>query len=311
MQIAHGDKILFPESKITKRDLIGYYEKIADWMLPFLKGRPLTMHRFPDGISKEGFYQKNASEYFPDWIKTESIQKEGGWVNHVVCENQNTITYLAGLGTITFHVALSKIDKLDYPDKLIFDLDPPDDDFALTVKGAKKLRIFLEKVLGLSTYVMLTGSRGLHVTVPLCRAENFDEVRDFAKKAAGYLADQNPDGFTTAIRKGKRGGRLFFDYLRNSYAQTAVCPYSVRAFEGAPVATPIDWEELDDPAINSRSFNIHTIFDRLRDKGNPWKNFDKDAVMISNAKKKLEKLIGGTLGVEIASFILTSFFEAI
>jgi len=285
----YSDKIYFPVSGITKGDLIGYYEEIADYMLPYLQDRPLTLHRFPNGIGKEGFYQKNASDYFPDWIKTEKIKKKGGWVNHVICNDKATLRYLAAQGTITFHVTLSKTDKLNYPDKLIFDLDPSIQNFESVINGAQILRRLLEEELKLSTYVMLTGSDGLHLAVPLMRVENFDEVRDFAKRVAGYLAELYPEDFTIEMRKDQRKGRLFLDYLRNSYAQTAVCPFSVRAFENAPVAVPISWDELAQMR-NSRAYTIHTIFDRLREKPNPWKDFCQNAKILSNAKKKLEIL---------------------
>lgn len=298
---SHSDKILFPASGITKGDLIRYYDKIANDMLPYLKGRPLTMHRFPDGILDEGFYQKNASDYFPNWIKTSKVKKEGGWVNYVICDNKETLVYLVAQGTITFHVTLSKTDKLDYPDKLIFDLDPSENNFKSVVKVAQILRRLLEKELELSTYVMLTGSDGLHLVIPLARAENFDEVRSFAKKVAGYLAAQYPKDITIEMRKNKRKGRLFLDYLRNSYAQTGVSPFSVRALEGAPVAVPIGWEELENGIPNSQAYNIHTIFDRLKEKVNPWKDFGKNAKILSDAKKKLEKLPAAQVKADTSS----------
>lgn len=291
MEVSHKDKVLFPKSGITKNELVHYYEQIADYMLPYLKDRPLTMHRFPDGIAKKGFYQKNASGYFPDWIKTIKIKKKGGWVNHVICDTKETLVYLAAQGVITFHVTLSKVDRLDYPDKLIFDLDPPDNRFAPVVKGAMKLRHLLEKDLHLSTFVMLTGSKGLHLVVPLCRTENFDEVRDFAKKAVDFLSNKYPEQFTTAMRKDQRQGKLFLDYLRNSYAQTGVCPFSIRAMRGAPVATPIDWKELENGIPSSQAYDINTIFERLKQKVNPWKDFSKHAKILSGAQKELEKLM--------------------
>ena len=300
MEVSHKDKILFPESGITKGELVSYYEQIADHMLPFLKDRPLTIHRFPSGIDKEGFYQKNASSYFPEWIKTEKIKKKGGWVNHVICNSKETLAYLAAQGTITFHVTLSKIDKLDYPDKLIFDLDPSDGNFKSVVNGAQILRRLLEDELELISYVMLTGSDGVHLVIPLMRVENFDEVRDFAKKVAGHLVQKYPKDFTIEMRKDQRKGRLFLDYLRNSYAQTGVCPLSVRAINGAPVAVPIGWDELSE-IPDSRAYDIHTVFDRLKEKPNPWKDFGRNAKILSDAKKKLEMLIAVTTDADTSS----------
>ena len=287
----YSDKVLFPKSGITKGDLVHYYENIADYILPYLEDRPLTMLRFPNGITKEGFFQKNASGYFPEWINKAKVKKKGGWVNYVICNNKETLVYLANQGTITFHVTLSKLDKLDYPDKLIFDLDPSAHNFKSVRKGAHVLRNLLVEELGLSVYIMLTGSEGLHLVVPLMRIENFDEVRGFAKKVVTYMAERYPKDFTIAIRKDKRKGRLFLDYLRNSYAQTAVCPYSVRALQQAPVAMPIAWEELD-KLTHSQAFNIHTVGHRLTQYVDPWKDFTKNAKILSDAKKRMELLIG-------------------
>lgn len=299
-ELPKSNKILYPASGITKGDLIHYYREIAAYMLPYLQDRPLTMHRFPNGIAKAGFFQKNASNYFPGWIKTERIRKKNGWVNHVICNNQETLEYLAAQGTITFHITLSRIDKLNYPDRLIFDLDPPDENFKLVRFGAEILRHLLERELELSTYVMLTGSDGIHLVIPLMRVENFDEVRDFAKNVARYLVGKYPDDLTIEMRKDQRKGRLFLDYLRNSYGQTAVCPYSLRAIEEAPVAVPISWDELTHTS-DSRAYTIHTIFDRLKENPNPWNNFTKNTKILSDARRKLKHLMEAELEGDTSS----------
>jgi bifunctional non-homologous end joining protein LigD len=291
VELTHRDKVLFPDSAITKGNLIDYYEKIAEHMIPFLKDRPLTMHRFPAGITKEGFFQKNASSYFPDWIKTALIKKKNGWVNHVICNTTETLLYLVNQGTITFHTALSRVDKLEFPDRLIFDLDPPNDNFDVVVEGARTIREILEKKLGMATFPMATGSKGLHVVIPLNCTENFNEVHDFAKKVATYVCYNHPEKYTTAMQKNQRKGRLFLDYMRNSYAHTGVCPFSVRAIEGAPVATPLHWDELDSNTMNARTYTIHNIFQRLEEIENPWKLFEKQRKSINVAKVHLEKLL--------------------
>lgn len=287
-----SEKTLFPISGITKGQLIEYYEAIAAYMLPYLEDRPLTLQRFPDGIEKKGFFQKNASDYFPHWIKTRKIKKEGGWVNHVICDCEETLLYLVGQGTITFHITLSTLDKLDYPDKMIYDLDPPNGSFGQVTESAQILRSLLENELGLTTYPMLTGSSGIHLVVPLDRSANFDSVRAFAKNISWYLAKENPEKFTAEMRKDQRKGRVFLDYLRNSYAQTAVCPFSVRAFENAPVAVPISWDELRNGLQSARAYTINSVLDRLKQLSDPWEDFAKNAYSLSNAKSKLEKLSG-------------------
>jgi len=291
IKFTHTDKILFPKSGILKNDLITYYEKIADYLLPYLKNHPLTMQRFPNGIIEEGFFQKNAPQYFPDWIETEEIRKVGGWVNQVICDTKETLLYLVNQYVVTFHISLSTIDNIEYPDKLIFDLDPPKEDFSLAIEGAKALRKVLENDLGFTSFLMTTGSKGLHVIVPLVQKEDFNEVHAFVKSISNYIAAQNPTKFTTAIRKNKREGRLYIDYLRNSYGQTSVAPYSVRAIEKAPVATPIFWSELDDKKLNAQLWNIQNIFSRLELIENPWKDFATSGQSIQNAKKKFGVLV--------------------
>ena len=288
--LTHKDKILFPKSGITKQQVFHYYETIANAMLPFLKDRPLTMQRFPKGIGEEGFFQKNAPDYFPEWIPTVKVKKTDGWVNHVVCNSKDTLLYLVNQYVLTFHVALSKIVKIDYPDKLIFDIDPPTGKFKLAVKAAKALRFLLEEKLLLKAYVMTSGSEGLHVAVPLKADYPFDVVHNFAKQIANHICNNNPTEFTTAIRKDKRKGRLYIDFLRNSYAQTSVVPFSIRALEHAPVATPLHWDELDSKTLNAQYYTIDNIFKRLEKSDNPWQGFEKNAKDISTAIKTIEML---------------------
>ncbi len=272
IELTNQDKILFPRSGITKGELIEYYQKIAPYMLPYMKDRAITMHRFPDGITHEGFYQKDISDYFPDWIQSAKIRKEGGYNHYVVCNDAATLVYLANQACITPHIWLSRINKLDYPDKMIFDLDPGKDDFSIVRKAAFAIRDELDE-LGLKSFVMTTGSRGLHVIVPLKSTQNFDTVRAFARNVADRVAAQNPKLFTTEVRLNKRRGRLFIDSTRNAFAQTTVAPYAVRAHDGAPVAMPISWDELKKPSLHAQSFTIKNIFKRLEKNKNPWPGF--------------------------------------
>jgi len=292
IEVANLDKVMFPDEGITQGDLMEYYRRVAETMLPYLKGRPLTMQRFPDGIGDEGFYQKEAPDYFPDWIRRVSIEvkEEGQEQPQVICENVATLVYLVDQGCITPHVWLSRADKLTHPDRLIFDLDPPDDDFELVRSAAQSLREMLEGV-GLLPFVMTTGSRGLHVVVPLDRSTDFDTVRSFAKNLAGVLAEREADRLTTKVRKDKRGNRLFLDYLRNSYGQNTVAPYAVRAKPGAPVATPLDWDELSDSNLHSQTYTLQNIFRRLGQKEDPWKGMMRHARSLSEPRRRLDNLI--------------------
>ena len=191
VKITRPGKVLFPEDGITKGDLIEYYRRIARWMLPHLRGRPLMMERNPDGIDKPGFLQKAAARHYPDWIEKMTVGKVGGTVKHVICQNSSTLVYLANQACITPHIWLSRVDSLEYPDQMIFDLDPAGDDFAHTKAIAQSLKRFLDE-LGLPAYVKATGSRGLHVAVPLNRRDNFTSVRTFARELAEVLVSKDP-----------------------------------------------------------------------------------------------------------------------
>ena len=277
VEITNANTIWFKQPKITKGEIVEYYNNIASHMLPYTKNRPLTMQRFPEGIHKEGFYHKNAPAYFPTWIERIPIKKaEDGIVNYVVANNRATLVYIANQGCITPHLFLSTVKNLKFPDQIIFDLDPPGDNFDIVRKTALDLHDLLIE-LGLVPFLKTTGSRGLHVIVPIKPTENFDTVRDFAFKIAQQMVDQNPKHRTLEIRKEKRCGRLFIDVMRNAFGQTAVAPYAVRARQGAPVATPLHWDELKDKKIRSDFYNIRTIFKRLDKIDDPWRDIKKSA----------------------------------
>ncbi|MBU6996273.1 MAG: ATP-dependent DNA ligase [Theionarchaea archaeon] len=272
---SNEDKVFFPESRITKGDLVHYYRDIAPIMLPHVQDRPVTMHRFPDGIEGEGFYQKEVPEYFPQWVDRVRIsKKEGGENQQAVCNNAATLVYLADQACITPHIWLSRTDRLNHPDKLVFDLDPPPDAFELVRKAAYGLKDVLKEI-GLTPFVMTTGSRGVHVVAPLDRSQEFDTVRTFAENLADSLFQEDPQNLTTEQRKAKRGSRVFLDIMRNSYAQTSVAPYAVRAKPGAPVATPLEWRELED--VTSQSYTITTVLERMSQKSDPWKSLYSEA----------------------------------
>lgn len=282
--VSNLDKVFFPQSKITKGDLITYYSKISSKMLPLIKDRPLSLHRFPNGIKGDGFFQKNFSEYFPNWLGKVAIPTKGNKkMEMVICNNKATLLYLANQAVVTFHPWLSKKKKLDFPDRMIFDLDPSSKDFSIVIDGAKTLKKILES-LHLEPFLMTTGSRGLHVVVPLKPTAEFDEVRSFAKQIAQLMVKEEPSKYTIEQRKNKRGKKVFIDYLRNGYGQTAVAPYSVRTIEGAPIAAPISWKELT-AQLHSQKYNIKNIFRR---KSCPWSSISQSAAPLKKAHGKLE-----------------------
>ncbi|MEQ9123830.1 MAG: non-homologous end-joining DNA ligase, partial [Alphaproteobacteria bacterium] len=233
VELSRQDKVLFPESGVTKGDLVDYYRRVARRALPYWRDRALTMQRFPDGVAQSGFYAKEAPEYFPDWIERVTLPKEeGGETTYVMANNAETLVYLANQACVTPHLALARQDRPRHPDRLILDLDPSDDDFGKVQEAAAETKRLLD-ALDLSSFVMTTGSRGLHVVLPLDRSGDFDAARGFARDLADRLADRRPDLLTTEMRKQARGDRVFVDYLRNAYGQTAVAPYAGRAWAEA------------------------------------------------------------------------------
>ncbi|MGB7843647.1 MAG: non-homologous end-joining DNA ligase [Salinimicrobium sp.] len=264
VEITHPDKIIFPKKQITKGQMAKYYYRISDYMLPFLKDRPLTLQRFPSGIEEPGFYQKNVSEYFPDFINTVEIETEDGTNTQIICNDKQSLMYLVNQGTISFHIWSSRIDKIREPDKVIFDLDPSEEDFEKIREAAKVIRNYLRKQKK-EPELMTTGQNGLHLYYSIRRGKDFEEIKKEARKVAEEVTKLRPDLLTTKIRKDQRQGKIFVDYLRNAYAQTAVCPFSLRPNEEAGIATPLQWEELSN--LESASYyTIENIFRRLGQK---------------------------------------------
>lgn len=296
IELSRPDKVLFPDDGLTKADLVAHYRAVARRALPELRGRPVMMERHPDGIGGRPLMQKNAPDYFPDWVPLAEVAKEGGTVTHVVCEDAATLAYLATQASITPHRWLARADKPDHPDRLIFDLDPSDAPGSSGPgAGFEDVRWTAYRVcelldeLGLPARLMTTGSRGLHIIVALDRSEDFDTVRAFARDAAEVLVARHPDRLTTEARKEDRGARVYLDTLRNGYAQTAVAPYAVRAKPGAPVATPITADELDDPELRADRWTLTTIGDRLAE-DNPWPAGAFRGRSLRTARKRLAKL---------------------
>jgi bifunctional non-homologous end joining protein LigD len=285
IEISHPDRVLFPRDGITKRQLCDYYARVAPVMLPHVYGRIVSMHRFPEGLDGERFFQKNVSSSWPEWIRTVKVHKEGGELTQVVIDQAATLVYLAEQACITPHVWLSRADTRERPDRLILDLDPSG---AAGFEGvrwaARAVRELFEQV-ELVPFVMTTGSRGLHVVAPLTTEAEFDEVHGIARGLASLLAERHPERLTVEQRKAKRGDRIFLDYLRNGYAQTAVAAYAVRAREGAPVATPIDWREVG--SVEARTYRLGNLFRRLAQREDPWQEIGASARPIEKAAAHL------------------------
>ncbi len=285
--VSNADKVLFPDDGITKGALAEYYRQVAPSMLRHVLDRPIAAERYPDGIGGERIFQKNVPDHFPDWVRRVDVPKmEGGTTTHAVCDERADLVFLAGQACVTPHPWLARADELDVPDRVIFDLDPAGNDPALLRFAARCVRDTLAD-LGLVPFLMSTGSKGFHVVSPLRRDHGFDAVRGMAQEAATLLARREPERLTVEQRKDRRGGRIFLDYLRNAYAQTAVAPYAVRARPTAPVATPLFWDELDDTEPDT--FTITGVLDRVRKTGDPWSNLANRARSIDHARRRLAR----------------------
>ena len=268
------DKVLFPGDGRTKADVIAYYRDVAGLMLPHLENRCLTLERYPDGIDEPGFYQQNYADHFPDYVTRRPLPTADGddTVDHIVVDEPAALVYLADQGTITFHGWLARADAPRHPDRLVFDLDPADDDFRVVVDAARLVREVLE-LSGLVPFVMTSGSRGLHVSAPLDGHLDFDAARRLAATLAEAVVDRDPRRFTVAQRKAARRGRLYLDVARNAYGQTAVLPYSLRARPGAPAATPLDWRELSRSDLGPQRYGIANLRRRLARKDDPFARY--------------------------------------
>ena len=291
--LSHPEKVLFPADGFTKQDLARYYADVADRMLRPLRDRPITMMRYPDGLDGQRIVQKNVPAYFPEWIRRVEVPKEsGGVVEHAVCDKPATLVYLANQACIEVHAFTSRAGKLDAPDQLVFDFDPPDTKhFEQVRQAALWARGLLEGELGLISYVRTTGGRGLHVHVPLDQ-QAFDAVLDFTHRAAALLARRHPDVITTEQRKDQRGQRVYADVMRNGYAQLVVASFSVRARPGAPVATPLNWAEVEQPGLDPGQFTLATVRDQRAGGGDPWAGFARHARGLARASRRLDALAG-------------------
>jgi bifunctional non-homologous end joining protein LigD len=288
VEVTHPDRVLFPEDGITKQDLAEYHAAMAPHMIPHILGRPLMLQRFPNGIDRPGFMQKDASR-LPDWVHRVEVRKEGGTVVHAIADEPATLVHLANQSCITLHAWLSRVGHLESPDQLMFDLDPSTEGFDQVGDAARAVRELLDE-LHLPAYVKTTGSRGLHVVTPLDGGAGIEEVRGFARGVAEVLVARMPSALTLEWSKERRGSRLYLDVLRGGYAQTAVAPYSVRPLRGAPVATPLRWEELDEPGFDARGFTLRTVPERVAREGDPWAGMDRQARSLEEPRRRLEKL---------------------
>jgi bifunctional non-homologous end joining protein LigD len=282
VEIPRPDKEMFPG--VSKQDVARYYADVADAMLPHLSDRPVNMQRFPDGIEGQSFYEKRVPDHFPDCVERVQVETRDGSQEQVVVNDERTLVFLAAQACLTPHTWLSRTQHLDAPDQMVFDLDPSSDDLDAVRRAARVTGETLEE-LGLITFLKTTGSRGYHVVVPLQPTDDFDTVRSFARDVARLLQSREPDLLTVEQRKEKRDRRVYIDVMRNAYGQTAVPPYALRGREGAPVSTPIEWDELTRVAPDKHT--ITSVRRRLAQRADPWQDMGRQAQKLDEAQRRL------------------------
>ena len=262
-------KVFWPEAGVTKGDLLAYMEAVAPFVLPPLRGRPLTVVRFPDGITKSSFYQKDTPKYAPPWIRTVTLPAYGAKkdVRYTVCDSKRTLLWLANQAAIELHPWLSTVDRLERPTHLVMDIDPPEDDFDRAVDAAFLVRDALDDA-GLAGAAKTSGSKGVHVYVPLERRYGYDEVRRACGRLADHVAGEAPDLVTTAFRKAEREGRVFLDTGRNAPGAHVVTVYSPRARPAASVSFPVPWDDLR--SVQPPDFTVANVPGILEREGDRW-----------------------------------------
>jgi bifunctional non-homologous end joining protein LigD len=267
--ITHPDKVLFPDVGITKGELGSYYAAVAPVMLPHISGRPVTMERYPAGIDKKGFIQKDVSKGFPEWLQRVEVPKKDGTVNYPLADDQRSLLWMANQNSITPHVWISRLPDLDRPDLCVFDLDPSDDDAGAVRTAALATRDLLAE-LGLTSFVKTSGSKGFHIVVPLDGAAGFDQVLQLAHGAGAVLVKRHPDLLTQEFSKADRAGRIFVDTGRNGPGATFAAVYAIRPKPSAPVSAPCTWSEIERGLVAPRTFTLRTMSQRLAEVGDLW-----------------------------------------
>ncbi|KAA0989816.1 non-homologous end-joining DNA ligase [Dyadobacter aurulentus] len=291
-ELTNLDKIYWPDEQITKGDLLEYYSNIAPYILPYLKNRPLSLRRQPNGIKEPGFFQKDIGDSAPDWVKTVEIHAESTdkMVNYLLCNDLQSLLYVANLGCIEMNPWNSTVNKLEYPDYIVMDIDPsPKNTFEDVIEVALAIREILDQI-GCEGFCKTSGSRGLHVYIPFNKKYNYDEARDFAEIMASMVTEILP-GLTTLERSlsKRKKNHIYVDYLQNRIAQTLASAYSVRPKPGATVSTPLEWKEVKS-GLRPGDFTIRNILKRVEEKGDLFKGVLGKGIDIRKALQKLESM---------------------
>ena len=295
--ITHPEKVLFPEDGITKGDLAAYYDTVAPLMVPHIRNRPVTMERFPSGISAKGFMQKNVSRGFPAWLQRVEVPKKGGVVNYPLVQETRDLLWLANQNCITPHVWTSRVPDLMSPDICVFDLDPSKDDPETLRAATLAVRDILAEV-GLRSWVKTSGSKGFHVVAPLDGKSRYEQVVAFTYALAEILVQRDPEHLTLEFIKADRANRIYMDVGRNTPGATFAAPYSVRPKPKAPISAPCTWQEIERGEAHPRSFTLPTMGERLAAVGDIWAGIADEAPSLAGPIREVERL-GGKLEVPV------------
>ena len=291
LKFTNLNKVFYPDEGYTKRDVLNYYAAIADLIVPHLEDRPLSLKRYPNGIKEEYFFQKNVPEAFAPWLRTELIASDHTEkpINYVFAGDEASLMYLVNLGCIDHNPWMSRSQSLDNPDFVLIDLDPQECPFDMIVDAALLVKGVLDQI-GMAGYPKTTGGDGMHVYIPVEPVYSYEETRIFAELIARLVTQRKPELFTTprAVEKRKKN-RVYFDYLQNAKSKTIAAPYVLRAYEGAPVATPLEWAEVKH-GLHPSQFHIRNARERFREKGDLFAGVLEDPQRIEGALEKLEKL---------------------
>jgi bifunctional non-homologous end joining protein LigD len=290
VSLTHLDKVFWPKEGFTKGDVIRYYERVADVILPYLRNRPMVLNRHPNGIKGASFFQKNVDpHHLPPFVKTIVIRAKstGRNVHYVICNNKATLLYLANLGCIELHPWLSRVGRLNKPDFLVIDLDPKGNPFDQVIAVARTAHKLIESAGGRSL-IKTSGKTGLHIYVPVRGNHDFPEVRSVAKLICRILNKRIPKLTSFAHRPGRR--KIYLDYGRNSIGQTVAAPYSLRAFPRATISTPLEWRELT-KSVRPHRYTLRTIFRRLNGKGDAWQSALRQTTSLTKLERNLMRIL--------------------
>jgi bifunctional non-homologous end joining protein LigD len=292
IEITHPDKVLFPDDRITKGQLAAYYEAMAPVIVPHLRGRPVTMERYPRGIGKKGFWQKDVSKGFPAWLERVAVPKKDGVVHHPIVNDTSALMWVANQNTITLHVWTSRVPAFYYPDICVFDLDPSTEDWGAVRAAALGLRDLLAK-LSLPSWVKTSGSKGFHIVVPLDGSADMGQVARFADGIGELFAALAPEALTREFSKADRRGRIYVDTGRNGYSATFAAPYTVRAKRGAPVSAPCAWEEIERGEVDPGTFTLLNMPERIAAVGDLWADVKRRGRSLKGPIERLRLIRGG------------------